>query len=125
MMQAVKLDFTGWYLEEEKKTEATLAHMRLVLGTFEFDQNTTCAELTGYLKGLKALYRKWEDQPDPVASTITVHNGRCVACGWDGQGEHVCKSEPEQTHCAHGVKLRYKCPICTGVGGGIGGPYIR
>lgn len=72
----VQLDPTGWFLEEEKKTEEAINHLRNVLGTYECETNTTYARLEGYLSGIKAMHRKFDDVPVKVteAPAITTPN---------------------------------------------------
>lgn len=61
--QQAQLNYCAWYLEEEKKTEDAINHIRNVRGTFETDRNVTYHWLEGYLAGLKRMYRKFEDGP--------------------------------------------------------------
>ncbi len=64
--QTYQLNACSWFLEQEKKTEALLNHMRHVMGTFETNQNTTLSFLEGYLSGIKMMRRKFEDQSVPT-----------------------------------------------------------
>jgi hypothetical protein len=59
----VQLKYCDWYLEESKKCEETLSHMRNILGTFAIETNTTYHKLEGYLMGVRAMYRKFEEIP--------------------------------------------------------------
>lgn len=54
----------SWYLAEEKRTENTLNHLRNMLGTFLAEKSTMYHFMEGYLWGIKAMWRKIEEQ-DP------------------------------------------------------------
>ena len=61
MSDAVQLNSTGWFIEEERKTEDAINHIRNVLGTFKCEQDPAYHFLIGYLNGLKRMYAKFED----------------------------------------------------------------
>lgn len=55
-----KLNPTGWYLEEIKKTEQVLDFMRNRLGSHFVENDRTYNLLEGYLKGIHRMYREFE-----------------------------------------------------------------
>lgn len=61
--QEMQLNPCGWFLEQEKKTEQLLNHMRHTRGTFHTEKDVSYAFYEGYLAGLKSMYRKFEEMP--------------------------------------------------------------
>jgi hypothetical protein len=59
--QQMQLNASGWFIEQEKKTEELLNHMRHTRGTFHTDSCKTFAWYEGYKAGITAMYRKFED----------------------------------------------------------------
>lgn len=59
--QPVKLTPYAWILEEEKRAEKTLEHMRSVFGSFKCETNPTYAYFEGYLSAIRTIIRKMDE----------------------------------------------------------------
>lgn len=60
MDQASKLTAYAYAVEQERKCEDVLSFLRNLLGTYEFDRNTTVSFIVGYAAAMKAIVRQRE-----------------------------------------------------------------